>query len=82
MVYGARLESVCTGNRTVGSNPTFTASRLIHNPAKSRDSYTQVRKKLCCYSGLRGFFFASRGVSWPAGGPLESNAASEIVGIK
>lgn len=26
MVEGARLESVYTGNRIVGSNPTFTAS--------------------------------------------------------
>ena len=26
MVEGARLESVCTGNRTVGSNPTLSAS--------------------------------------------------------
>jgi len=25
-LYGARSEGVCTGNRTVGSNPTFTAS--------------------------------------------------------
>ncbi len=28
MVEGARLESVCTGNRTVGSNPTLSAQIL------------------------------------------------------
>ena len=27
MVDGARLESVCTGNRTVGSNPTLSANK-------------------------------------------------------
>ena len=27
MADGARLEGVCTGNRTVGSNPTLSASR-------------------------------------------------------
>ena len=32
MVYGARLESVCTGNRTVGSNPTFTATQSLSAP--------------------------------------------------
>ncbi len=36
MVDGARLESVCTGNRTVGSNPTFTASILLSRQAGGR----------------------------------------------
>ena len=31
MVEGARLESVCTGNRTVGSNPTLSASPSLRS---------------------------------------------------
>ncbi len=29
MVEGARLESVCTGNRTEGSNPTLSATKYF-----------------------------------------------------
>lgn len=41
MVEGARLESVCTGNRTEGSNPSLSA-RMRLSRSKSRKDFLAV----------------------------------------
>jgi hypothetical protein len=55
---GARLESVYTGNRIVGSNPTPSARTLIRSHSPTYASVREVPEKYC-YSTLKPVFTRS-----------------------
>lgn len=46
MVEGARLESVCTGNRTEGSNPSLSAEKIDYQSITEKaHSFTHINVK-------------------------------------
>jgi hypothetical protein len=49
---GARLESVYTGNRIVGSNPTLSASNRLQLFVALKSSSTRLMKVLRSYEGM------------------------------
>ena len=65
MAEGARLESVYTGNRIVGSNPTPSATRLrLRFGAASRDEALEKRvPRHSCEAVTAGKFELSPGLS-------------------
>ena len=51
MAEGARLESVCRGNSTVGSNPTLSAIRYLLFDGRSAHRFLKLER---CQSGRMG----------------------------
>ena len=89
MVEGARLESVCRGNSTVGSNPTLSANNKINNLQRSLDLRGQwrattvtARMPACPSTSTGGIALAARAATPLTFGQPNSTSAEGLEAVR